>query len=265
MAETTTRAKWLNRAITDHGDQKILEAEAAHNELHGKMPRSQAEDVTYANYKRKEHMAAAGHHLKNLRLAIAKGEKKDAEKHSTLYKLHIQAMGLNPSHPAPPEAEESASKPMTEKGHRFSNHPADILLSDQPLSKAAREYLNCYRLMKADSPPQPIMPAANASPEPKAPPNVKGPSNNGPDNGAVAEAGPQHFAKGSVVVYSNLKGDNYIPPDWIGTVTAHHLIKVHGLHPQKRHYLEVIFRSPDGKFQEDFLDQDELAPYKARR
>lgn len=282
------RHKWQGRVIVSPEHHKHLEAESAHQELGAdKTPRAQAEEAVYQKYKTAQHSEAAAHHLRNLRLAVSTGEKKEAEKHSVLYKLHAQALGHNPNHPPSPEIHAAASKPMTQKSHRFTNHPADALIAAGPLGKSAREAVGYWTLVKSDGDgqgdvgsDQPIQAApdqsasvsasASSSAEPSASASsgsVKAPSAPAmPGGGKHSEAGPQHFDKGSVVLYRGQSGENAIPSNWIGTVRAHHMLKIHGIkHAGHMHYYEVTWRTPEGKFVEDFFSQEELAPYKARR
>jgi hypothetical protein len=291
--------KWQGRAVALPEDAKKLEAEAADNELGPqKMPRTQAEDAAYAKYKQEQHTQAAGHHLRNLRVAVAHGDKEDAARHNALYTMHMQALGLNPHHPPPAGVHEVANKPMTEKGHRFTNHRGDNLLMGAPMNKAAREYLGSYRLAKgyemptsqrdrvrpfrATAPLAPMGPSngpgggdddqasggsddsasgSSADPEPTA--SVDQAKATVKTGHSHDDAGPQHYDKGSVVVYNNASHDNYVPPSWIGTIKAHHLLKIHSANsPGHKHFYELVWRTPEGRMVEDFLSQDEIAPYR---
>jgi hypothetical protein len=285
--------KWQGHAIAHPDDHKTLETEAAANELNAqKMPRQQAEAAAYASYKQKHHTEAAAHHLRNLRVAVAHGQREDATRHSALYTMHMQALGLNPHHPPPSGVQSLASKPMTEKSHRFTNHKGDQLLMGAPMNKSVREYLNCYRLAKsdgdgggdigADKPASDTsaptaghdmqqqaqeQPRSAPSPAKPASPDSASPSGSTPKASTAGhshdDAGPQHYDDGSVVVYKNATHDSYVPPSWIGTVKAHHMLKIHSANsPGHKHFYELVWRTPEGRMVEDFLSQDELAPYR---
>lgn len=276
--------QWAGKPIVKPEDHDLLEQEAAVNEFgpHS-IPRDQAEELAYAQYKRKQHLEAAGHHLRNMRLAVSTGEKKDAMKHNAIYGMHIKALGLNPLAAPPHMIQEFASRPMKDNRWRFRQHPADILLSTGPMSKSEREALGYYRLYEIldvdlrkdtagfagfdtsiqtpeDSPVHsnvaPHASTRGASIKPMTE-KVKG-------MGKQSEAGPQQFNKGSTVVYNSERGDSYIPEDWVGIVSAHHIIKVgdSGGNRAHKHFYEVRWRKPDGDVVNDFLSQEELMTYK---
>lgn len=262
--------KWNNRSIAHPDDHGKLEAEAAAQELGPtKLPRQQAEEVAYSSYKNRQHTEGAAHHLRGLRLAVSTGDKDEAKRHNTLYVLHLNALGHSASQPPPGEIEDLAKKPMTEKMHAAANHRADGILMSGPLSKAAREYVGGWPLSKADgdgtgdkgpdanqstTPTTPNPTAASTTKQAMRMPDVSSPDKE-----------PQRFDKGSIVVYANTKGENYVPNTWIGTVTNKHLLKIHSTSsPGRKNYYEIQWRTPEGKIVDDFLAQDELAPYGKR-
>jgi hypothetical protein len=281
--------KWNGRTIAHPDHAKELEAASAEHEFGAsKMPRAQAEEHAYAQYKHKNHQSGAAHHLRNLRVAVASGDREEAERHSTLYKLHMQAMGHNANQNAPPEVEDAARKPMTEKMHASRSHKSDALLMSGPLAKSGWDAMGLTPLMKADGPIGPIKPQAHqaATKKPsaaKAPSQSKGgagggqksigelkagsrPSMGGHKNTISAkeqQAGEQHFDEGSQVKYRDIKGDHQVPPDWVATVVRHHLITMHSTsNPGPKHLYEITWRTPQGKTIDDFVDQDRLQPLK---
>lgn len=267
--------KWMGRHVIDATHCEPLDRAAAHKELSQKMERSAAEDTAYAEYKHAQHTEAAGHHLRSLRLAVSGGDRKDAEKHNTLLKLHLEKRGHNPHHPIPPDVMHAASKSKASVSGR--NHPADELLVSGPLGKSAREAIGHYRLSKkdgdgagdtgADKDPLPPSDTPTSSSDsasdgstasaPTAP-SMKMPT--GAAGGGDSDAGPQHFNKGSTV--SPKPGGTHVPDGWIGTVTAHHLIKIHHNGASRHnHFYEITWRTPEGKLVDDFLPQEMLVTH----
>ncbi len=256
--------KWNGRPIVDSKHHEDLENASAHHEFIGKLPKDAAEDAAYVEYKQKQHLEAAGHHLHNLRNAVSSGAREEGEKHNTLLKMHSKALGLNPHQPPTPEIQHAAAN--VKSSARFKNHPADVLLAHGPMGKAERQALDYYELAKADVGAQPgdpkpteVKPAG--SPPPTAPKAMAAPTVHGLSGKGDSE--PQKFNQGSVVVVKQTP-TSHVPPDWIGTVSHHHLIKVHTAQsPDGKHlnFYEIDFHTPSGKVVQDFLPQDILIAY----
>lgn len=116
------KSNWLGRHTLSDEHGKELEQKAAHHEFGGKLPRDEAEQKAYDDYKRNHHLEGAAHHLHGLRNAANLGERGDGAKHSAMLKMHLKALGFNPHDVPPPEVlEKMSDKPWT----GFTNHPAD--------------------------------------------------------------------------------------------------------------------------------------------
>lgn len=129
---------WSGRAIVhaDHGPE--LDRAAAVYELgENKLPRSQAEERAHADYKHKQHVAAAAHHLSGMRGAAATGDLEAARKHGAMYELHCKAIGHDASGPTHPEV---AAKMFNNPAgfHKFKAHRGDLFAipGDEPITKA---------------------------------------------------------------------------------------------------------------------------------
>lgn len=117
---------WKDNIIVDDKDKEALEYASAKNEFIRKMPRIEAEQKAYSDYKKQKHLEAASHHLSGLREAASKGDRESGEKHHALLILHRQALGENPdSEPGP----NISSGKQTKEWVKFKNHINDILLS----------------------------------------------------------------------------------------------------------------------------------------
>lgn len=252
--------KWNDRAILDPKHHDDLERAAAGKEFSKKMPRKDAEDAAYAEYKHDQHLEGAGHHLASLRLAVQRGEQTDAKHHNALLKMHMQKLGHSPHQNPPSEVQHAAGRTkVTSTGRR---HASDELVAHGPMGKTEREALGCWPMVKADekasTSPNPSVapPSGVEAPQVKTPsmPSVHGGKGNA---GEGKDAGPQHFNIGSIVLGSQRPG-THIPVDWLGTVTAHHLIKIHDANgfSHHKHFYEIQFKTPEGKLVEDFLPQD---------
>lgn len=117
--------KWLEKYdILDPAHKDELERDAAIHEFHGKLPRHEAEAKAHGDYVKKHRVAAASHHLSGIKAATGAGDQEAAHKHSTLYNLHVKALGHNPYDAPPPEVTHHA-KTEPSKVYRFKPHHGD--------------------------------------------------------------------------------------------------------------------------------------------
>ncbi len=133
-----SRPQWSGRDIVDAQHAPDLDREAALHEFEGKMPRHEAEDRAYGDYKRRQHTEAAAHHLLGIKLAQAAGDQREARKHGLMYSFHVQHLGHDPIGPVPKEVEQHrhGSGGPPPKVYTFKPHLGDIfVLSDNLFDK----------------------------------------------------------------------------------------------------------------------------------
>lgn len=131
-----SRRVWKNRKIADDGHHAELETAAANYEFGAtRLDRDAAEEAAYREYKRRQHVAAIGHHAQAVRSAVTSGLREEAEQHNALYGLHMKAMGFNPSATPPPAA--MVQQSFKDFG-KFKPHPADQLLVESSMNKSER-------------------------------------------------------------------------------------------------------------------------------
>lgn len=129
---------WLGRPILHEDDSHDLEMRAAVHEFGGKLPRHEAEAKAHEEYVKDWRLKASAHHLSGMRAAQGAGQMDEARKHGALYEMHMNALGLNPHGPVPPEVQ---SKLLEADGgqslYRFKAHRGDIYaLNDHSEAKA---------------------------------------------------------------------------------------------------------------------------------
>lgn len=131
---------WGNRVIVHPDHIADLERATGIHEFEGKMPRAQAEERAHADYKRKQHVEAAAHHLAGMKGAVATGDIEAARKHGVMYELHSKALGHDAVGPAHPEV---AAKLFNNPSgfHRFRAHRGDMFAvpekkAEEPVTKA---------------------------------------------------------------------------------------------------------------------------------
>lgn len=119
-------SQWQGRHVLSNDHNSDLERDSAAHEFGAsKLNRKDAEEAAYKAYRTKHHGEAIQHHLKGLRLALSNGFHEDAEKHATMYSMHMKSLGLREGS-MPPSQDESIH---TEKHFAgFKSHPADRLL-----------------------------------------------------------------------------------------------------------------------------------------
>jgi hypothetical protein len=147
-------SEWVSgqnrRYVLSDQDVPELEREAAVNEFIQKRPREEAESAAYTSYRRKHHIQAAAHHLAMMKAAAASGSHKEAKKHSLVYGLHLQELGLDPNdHNVPQEIQDIMSDPKANPGLRFQAHKGDAFLlnkSEEPIYVQPEWQLSPYEL-----------------------------------------------------------------------------------------------------------------------
>lgn len=119
---------WRNKPVVDESHSIDLDRQLAHHVGQGADER-QAEDAVYHNYKRQNHLDAAAHHLKAASDLSRQGSKLDAEKHHTMYKLHLSALGIKNNMKVPDEVKTRMSAQEAGKSGFFQSHIADRLVT----------------------------------------------------------------------------------------------------------------------------------------
>jgi hypothetical protein len=122
---------WNGRTILDPDHAHELERESAIHEFGGKFPRHEAEGRAYSQYRRKQLAIAAAHHLRGAKAAQALGDMEEAQKHGSLYALHLKELGHESVGPIPDEVRHHLDKTDSkEKHYKFKHHPGDSFLLD---------------------------------------------------------------------------------------------------------------------------------------
>lgn len=120
-------AEWLGRPILDKDDYEDLEQRAAIHQFHHNIPRHEAEDKAYEDYRLDKITDAAAHHLKSLKSAHAVGDMEIAKKHGIMYRLALKEL-KHDDHLNPPPDVVERHKNMGEDLHRFRAHKGDFYL-----------------------------------------------------------------------------------------------------------------------------------------
>lgn len=125
--------QWSGRKILHPDHALALDMKAARYEFGDRLPREEAEHKAYGDYTRERHVEAAAHHLVGMRAARTSGDFEASRKHGALYHTHLEALGLQPVGPVPPEVHEQAKK--ISGVYKFKPHTADAFaLARQPES-----------------------------------------------------------------------------------------------------------------------------------
>lgn len=125
---------WCNRPILDKGHYDDLEALAAVHELQHGMPRADAEERAYTDYRRGHALDAAAHHLLGIRAAYAAGASDAAHQHGQMYASAMREAGLDPFAPPPKEVVVRFEK-LQNDVYAYRAHAADEFF--QPAETAA--------------------------------------------------------------------------------------------------------------------------------
>ncbi len=120
--------KWMGRQIADPKDHDDLERMAARKQFHEGLPRKEADEAAYKDYRKRVHAQAAAHHLSRMKDAVSCGEKEVADKHKAMYEAHAAKLGLKPSESASPEIQQHMPTKGFKEVKSFSNHGADNLI-----------------------------------------------------------------------------------------------------------------------------------------
>ena len=126
---------WNGRPVVSDAHRDALETHAALLEFGEGVPRAEAEARAHAEYARGHHQAAAAHHLRGQRAALAAGDLGDAHKHGVMYALHLHALGHDPTDQVPDEVKalvEAEDKPGV---HKFKAAAGDRLVLDPVTGK----------------------------------------------------------------------------------------------------------------------------------
>jgi hypothetical protein len=137
------RPQWAGKDIVDQDHAQLLDREAAVHEFEGKVPRHEAEDKTYGDYKRKQHAVAAAHHLRGMKVSVAAGDGREARKHGLMYQLHLQSLGHEPGGPVPDEVRqyEHVASGDGIRVYKFKPHGGDIFVLDRGETLGKKEFV----------------------------------------------------------------------------------------------------------------------------
>jgi hypothetical protein len=137
------RPQWAGRDVTEASHGTDLDRDAALHEFDGKLPRHEAEDKAYGEYKHQTHAKAAAHHLQGIKLAEAAGDNREGRKHGLMYQLHLKQLGHEPVGPVPKEVQQHLDAASGSEGHKFYNfkpHRGDIFVLDN-LGKTEEKHM----------------------------------------------------------------------------------------------------------------------------
>lgn len=185
--DSKKQPKWLDRFLVSHPDHvNELEQAAALHEFDSKMPRHQAEEKAYSDYRKQQHLHGAAHHLRGLKAAQASGDQDDARKHSAMLELHAKQAGFDPYSDLPAELQQHLHAEKPEPVHKFKAHRSDLFVLDdhkKEVQKAeAREQLG--RILKKAELAQLLKGDVIQFPKNRVPPAV--------DHGAPASVRAMH-------------------------------------------------------------------------
>lgn len=123
--------EWMGRPIAEKDHVHGLDREAAVHEFGNKIPRHEAEEKAYEDYKKEQHGRAAAHHLQGMKAAHASGNMDEARKHGLLYDQHVKHLGHDSSiGPVPDSVSRYAAE--EDKGpYKFKAHHGDRFVLDK--------------------------------------------------------------------------------------------------------------------------------------
>jgi hypothetical protein len=135
--------KWGQRRVVSEAHLPDLEHHAAMLEFGEGYDRDSAERQAHADYLRNHHINAAAHHLQGLRAAQANGDVDEAQKHGTMYGLHLQRLGADPLDGVPDEVRNLLTNKERKSIHKFKAHKADqLLLKEEESDESNRQSAN---------------------------------------------------------------------------------------------------------------------------
>lgn len=144
---------WLGREIVKPEHEQDLERAAAIGEFDRKMPRGEAEEKAYSEYKKRQHLEGAVHHLQGMKAAHASGSMDDAHRHGVMYELHLKQLGHDGGNGPVPEDVQSLLGEAHDGPYKFSPHGADafVLSQDHEMKKADLEKIGGYSFTEEES------------------------------------------------------------------------------------------------------------------
>lgn len=117
--------QWKGRDILDPKHAEELDRSSAELEFGENLPRHQAEEKAYGNYRRARYLEGAAHHWKGFTAASAVGDPSSRE-HKLMYDVYMRALGHNPAEAPPPEVKRLVPEADTRRA-KFVAHAADQL------------------------------------------------------------------------------------------------------------------------------------------
>lgn len=156
---------WSGKPLVHADHAPDLDRAAAVYEMGAdKLPRAAAEDRAHADYKKRQHIEAAAHHLGGMKAAVATGDIEAARKHGVMYELHSKALGHDTVGPAHPEvAARLARAPLGFQ--RFKAHRGDLFAVPEKKEEAVTKAEILHGLYKALKKMAPVGPTKPTEPE----------------------------------------------------------------------------------------------------
>jgi hypothetical protein len=126
--DTKAAPLWKDKyPISDAEHVHHLDTLSAIHEFGSKLPRHEAEEKAYEDYKKDRHIESAAHHYNGLKAAHAVGDMETAKKHAVFYSLASKSLGLNP-HDEPSEEISNKAKYEPTGITKFKPHKSDLFL-----------------------------------------------------------------------------------------------------------------------------------------
>ena len=128
------RPQWAGRDVLDKEHGTDLDRESALHEFEGKMPRHEAEDKAYGDYKRQAHAPRPRLTTSGVSSSPeATGDMREGRKHGLMYQLHCKQLGHEAIGPVPKEVHQhldaSGDDAENQKVYSFKAHRGDISTS----------------------------------------------------------------------------------------------------------------------------------------
>ena len=134
----TINSEWNSRPILNEDDKDDLDTRSAIHMFHHNLPRHEADEKAYQDYKRDKLIEGAAHHLRGLTSSHSIGDKKTAAKHGIIFKKILQEL-KHDDHLNPPKEVMEKFKNNSESFHQFRAHPADYYLISKENNKEVKE------------------------------------------------------------------------------------------------------------------------------
>lgn len=128
MPSKKETALWQGHPVRDEEHARDLDLRAAIYTYYHGLDRAAAEARVKHEDRVERHQRAAAHHLDGLRAANAVGNHEDAERHHTMYGLHVKALGGDPIGAVPSEVKRWQGDKEKKHAYTFKASPDDQFL-----------------------------------------------------------------------------------------------------------------------------------------